>query len=860
MECRDFTLPDGRVDARGTTHQIIQIEDAVYGMARLPCTSRTGRRELAVTVEFKSQTGLWMRHARVTAEINPQVLIRRALTAVLPLMPIVMAITNPGLARSQSIETSTSFSYCVEPTTVKVGVANDAEKANHKECLRWSEFVQSTSRLSGRSAFVMNNCGTAARRPVNAFAMDLINQVRTEAKLPALLKAPTARDLARNPTAFGMREVRDGESRIGSVFVWAGQSDGMVGSVYDDRNVAGEPLHLDKIFIHYPGGASQPATCGEIRDADVATVVASMASYGVGIPAAKFLKLGVPPIYWNYWVEEIVGGKVVEQPDHLDSGGTYRLRLSLSSLDFSSWQPGSASTPRMPKEQADSAIPPLDAVRYNVYVLAAPPIATAGPDGDRSGARTFSVHPQASRLRDSLANAPDTGEVTRGALAYRHDATGESGGLMLGFTLDADVDCAAFTILVTDQNDLPLSAWSQNLRGSAASDADCAVQTSSSRRIDLLSLFDTAVDAREAAQLAFMEFPGKQPRTIGVFVEPGMTPYVWVLNTASLKTRLLDMAHQIEPVIAEPGFDLSRWSTQLRDELLFPCAGLPDDQCGGIKARARLLDMAKPAAGGGRRRLQVSFRDAQNSRFYLPASIMATTDGVLLGQQLDIVQPLPRPVSHRSESHACVSHWTAGLVLTDADEGTDWRRTWWKGLGAESPDPFKLSSLKGYFASLDVSSSPDGLVLLAHHGATGISDEPMGGEFVTSDDIRRTFGHDSVAVLAMCSVGAMSDSDARSSAILDKLNAANVTAVVSTPFALPLSVAKGFLTQLKVHLLSDGNGKTLRENFNLARESMRASTSGSDSLISVKQGMETLMLLGDGDVRLCNAPLGKEAQ
>ena len=106
----------------------------------------------------------------------------------------------------------------------------------------------------------------------------------------------------------------------------------------------------------------------------------------------------------------------------------------------------------------------------------------------------------------------------------------------------------------------------------------------------------------------------------------------------------------------------------------------------------------------------------------------------------------------------------------------------------------------------------------------------------------------------MCSVGALGDEDRRLSSVLDKLNAANVTAAISTPFALPTTVARGFLTHLKTHLLTDGKEKTLRENFNLARDSMRASNKGAEALLSVKQAMEGLMLLGDGDVRICIVP------
>ena len=764
----------------------------------------------------------------------------------------IMAIGLP--AHGKPVEVNKVFSYCLEPTSMAVAVATNEQKdqPQNRGCTRWSEFAETAAGVTQRTHFVMKNCGGALGRPVNYFARDVINQFRATAKLQEILERPTTAELSTNYRHFGLRELRQGESRVGSLAVWRGVNDGMAGLVYEDRNDPASELSLDKLFISYPGNASKPKACGEVIDSDAATMAKTVALAEDSRKSPRFLTLNTPPLYWNYWIEEVVdAGQNLEQPPSVDTIKLYRFRVSLSSLDFSSWQPG--RTDRQPKltlAQAKALIPAMESRAYIITILPSPPMVVMG-NGD-----PFVVHPSTERLQESLTEPPVADVSLRSVMAARHDAlkTDKPGGIALDFTVRENEPCAFFSVVVADTNGNLVSSWSQNLRVSASSDEECAVSRSASRRMDIVSLFDVAVDESVAAQLAFMEFPGNAPRTVGMFSETGKAPVTWLLNTKSLTMRLVDMARDINRVVGNGNFSLDTWARQLGNTILFQCSNLKDDQCPGMIARERLFEIAGREAQGSKARIQVSLRDARNSRFYLPATIMGTPDGQLLGQKVDVVQPLARPGSRLGTNSGCVNRWSGSFLIAEADDppSTPWRANWWSGLGSVPQSHTEFKALQDYLNAQETSTGAEGLVVMAHHGARGISDMEIGGQLVVGDDIRRTFGRNSFAVLAMCSVGALGDANERNSSILDKLNAANMRAVISSPFALPLAVAKGFLSHLRTQITTAGDGKTLREIFNAARESLRNSTMGAERLSSVKEAMETFMLLGDGEVKVCN--------
>jgi hypothetical protein len=747
-------------------------------------------------------------------------------------------------------EVSHSLSYCLDPPSVKATAGTEEDKKKFPQCARWSEFAQIAVKVDDPGEFVMANCGSASGRPLNLYARDVVNQLRAAQKLAPISEWPSTIELYTNPAHFGLRELLPGESRVNSLAVWRSSKAGMLGLVYEDRSPT-DVLVLEKLMIRYPGNAADPRSCGTIRDADAATVLKESQVAEDARKRPKFLTTSVPTLFWNYWVEKTSGA---ERPPNLDAGASYVFRLSLSSLDYSSWNAGRATDlqRKLTPEQAARALPDVDNSTFTVTVLLSPPLELVG-----NVSNAFDIMLSGERLRASLVNPPGGDTPTRTAMARGHDAIDAStsfgpnrtrDGIRLPFRVADNAPCAAVDVIVQDQSGRPVSSWSLNIRLAAARDGDCAVSGTSARRLDVVSAFDVALNQEADAHLAFVEVAGSPPRTIGIFAERGAGPLRWRLN-APLTTRLDDYAKQINQVIGNSGsFSLLQWSRKLGTTLLFECATALDDAvCDGTLARERLVALANSP---DRKRLQVSLRTSSNSRLYLPATIIGLPDDQLLGQKVDLVQALAQPGTQTAGS--CVDSVSGGFLIAEADDSVtkDWREQWWTAVSPPPPARYKdFGSLRAYLSAAETSAATEALVVMAHHGAAGISNVESGGDLLPPEEIRRKFNPSSFAVLAMCSVGAQSSDAVRYSGVLDRLNAANVRAIIASPYALPLSTAKTFLSHFRAQLMAAQQDRTLREIFNATRAAVRAATRAPDKLAN--PSVETFMLLGDGDVRVC---------
>jgi hypothetical protein len=753
------------------------------------------------------------------------------------------------------VTTSNTISYCLSPTGLEATVTSESEKSNFPDCTRWSSFFRNSAVVATHE-FVKANCAGQESQPVNYFARAVINQFRQNARLPQIRDIPTTHDISNTFQRFGLRELTLGEPRIGSIVVWKG---GTIGLVIGDTSTPTEGFDLTKIQILYPASTIGAKSCGILKARDAEAIAATLGIADNERKTPKFLTIDAKrPLYWNYWLES--AADQAEQPDSVKLQQWYQFRLSFSSLEFGRLIEGDKALP-LSGEDAQTLIPNFDGVKYNLMILPIDPIRDR--DG-KNGAFTAHFTIDRARLVKSLVDPPSGSPKAFKLLADEHDALrqhDDTAGVTYQFTLSEQSECAALVIIISNAaSGEVVSAWTRplNPENRANPNKNCGDVTTTSRGMDLVALFDYPHESDVAARISFLEFQNRN--TVGnmiVMTGNQREEFTWVLNAESLQHHLGRVKKEIDRHIADPDFSIMPKAAEI-SALLFTCR--QDEGCRGQEALARLTQIASFAKSDTR--LAVSFRNSLNSVFYLPAQIIALNDSTLLGERLSVTQPLPRHGAKLPASSECTRTWSGGLVVSDAVKvlTTEWRRKWIEPFRAR-PGQYvagqffdDIAPLRQYLSKADRSSVPEALVLAAHHGPEGLSNygtETSQRQWIRSIDVRRQFDNRSFCVLALCSVGALSEGNLDNSRILDRLNAQNMRAAIVSPFNIPLQLAKSFLDHFQSEVLLQTTDTPLFEIFRRAKTSLRSKPRDGEKAKNIQSAIETFMLLGDGNIKVC---------
>jgi hypothetical protein len=302
-------------------------------------------------------------------------------------------------------------------------------------------------------------------------------------------------------------------------------------------------------------------------------------------------------------------------------------------------------------------------------------------------------------------------------------------------------------------------------------------------------------------------------------------------------------------------------------------------QCPGEKAYKMLTEIARGArnarpepkslkteADSGKDvRIQVTYRDTNNSIYYIPIHLLRVEKGKddLLADAVRIEQPLPI-MFRTSTEERCVSQWVAGLVLKEPyyDE-KGWRNNWLHKFGEMKNYSFwpivNMQDLRNtYFLNRPGipknirSGMPEGLVLLSHYGEGYITDQEnfYSSNRVGPDDVQRVFGGFSLAVIAACSVGGLGGPDRENTLFIHKLNENNVRAAIISPFKIPPPAATRFLDALRTIMSNLTTSRSLYDVFMDTRAEYRKANTAEGHLIP---WVNLFMLIGDGDVKICKS-------
>ena len=404
---------------------------------------------------------------------------------------------------------------------------------------------------------------------------------------------------------------------------------------------------------------------------------------------------------------------------------------------------------------------------------------------------------------------------------------------------------------------------------------DCTIEDSEARSragLSTLLLFSGASRQAERADASLSVFETTQPgtsrkRSVAVFVDAKryhaalseQNPadrgvYGWLLQS-SLGTFVSDPEHLLHQIKLDRGKGSYGGSAELIRDKVFSTPN-PKEAEEPQKALAALQRIArqseKPPV------VLARIVSADDEFVLLPLALLATrTQQPVLEKAIVVVHPLSRQdyVSART----CVDKWNFGIPSSLAGVGAvtidtnpaPWISEWMRSLNALR---VFLSARPETSAAADASAKAEGLVLLAHH-AKGNLWYGEGETPVIPENINRAFPSGTVALLSACSVG---DPTGDNSAILNRLNARGVDAMIVSPFP----VHAGYGTELAKHFASSvrsaRNAKqnpTLSELFHTAASQAATSTS---KLRTDKGGggdysemhLE-FVIAGDQEMRLC---------
>jgi hypothetical protein len=451
----------------------------------------------------------------------------------------------------------------------------------------------------------------------------------------------------------------------------------------------------------------------------------------------------------------------------------------------------------------------------------------------------------------TLGDSIDSASMKHGALYCAENCGDGSPNDRMYYNFTPNMaGCSYLAVVIWDcANTKIVGSWLEPLNvlpkpGQRASDSECKSPTKISQRFEIstfpqFELQSNSIDL--SARLTFVDFEIKdspQGFTMGFFEDlrgNGADNQVWILETDNgLRRDLADIK-----IFVDEGTDsktlnfptsntvnscdmqevfkkLESQTSQKIERKLFRCQNQNDDDCPGWRAHKTLMKIASNTVGE-KLRIQVTFRDTHGSLYYLPIHLLRIDKDKnrLLPDAIRIDQPLPMPLGEAPQHRPCVDNWLAGLIVQDEKETFDddhWREEWGEDL-KNCKYFLDLTELQKYFRgeypyipeTFSAPGVPEGLVLLAHHGASGITERQIHPEDkIGSESIKRRFGSGSLAVFAACSVGAMDMGEHDNSLLLHTLNEKNIRAAIVSPFNVPAPVIEAsILFNLLLDILAD---------------------------------------------------------
>ena len=244
----------------------------------------------------------------------------------------------------------------------------------------------------------------------------------------------------------------------------------------------------------------------------------------------------------------------------------------------------------------------------------------------------------------------------------------------------------------------------------------------------------------------------------------------------------------------------------------------------------------------------VRMRNEDGHPVYLPLGILAASSkNQFLDKRIILVQPLPR--EHYPAGDHPVGSWTFNVPENMAELST-LSNTALSQLEKKPPYYRDISTVKGFFKETVASASSEGVLLLAHQagGNLWFTNQAIG---IVSEDIKRPFPAGSVAILSACSTAS---SEGNNQAILEKLNANGIDAMIISPF--PVHADYGAMLAIKFiraieAAKKDSKALSLAELFSMATKETASYFKDVRSLHFDDMDLEFLIA---GDYRVKIAP------
>jgi hypothetical protein len=259
---------------------------------------------------------------------------------------------------------------------------------------------------------------------------------------------------------------------------------------------------------------------------------------------------------------------------------------------------------------------------------------------------------------------------------------------------------------------------------------------------------------------------------------------------------------------------------------------------------------------GDKALLFVKMVDAIGQNLFFPIGSLKAGN-TLLGDKLVIVQPLPEQTYRQSD--ICITdNWTLGLPNQLEAVSIPNYDLFVKQLDdTVSGRLATIEQLKTYVESDDKRPSPEGLLLLAHHGNGNIWYDKK-SQFVMFSDVHRRYTRGSIAVLAACSVGSLAAGEKRL-ALLSRLNQHGIDAFILSPYEVPAELGVGLAIHFQRTIAAaydemkknkQHKGPTLAQLYDRTLESLRVD----QDFRKVKANARyEFLLAGNSALRLCLA-------
>ncbi len=378
----------------------------------------------------------------------------------------------------------------------------------------------------------------------------------------------------------------------------------------------------------------------------------------------------------------------------------------------------------------------------------------------------------------------------------------------------------------------------------------CKISAHRARKIsssNLPLLFEKPDGVADAAIHLFEMKLGENTSRVAVFGEAGKTmawsvgsSFSWILGNSNFLS-ILDNARSSGDYSMVGDF-ISR--------ALFS-AESDEGRSHAQEAKQRLIEIAKTKK---RPILFARLVDLTGRSIFLPIGA-ARIGSRFLGDSYTIVQPLPQQ-TYRHRPMCIGDRWTLAFPTTLEGVGSASYEAFLRELDRSNPGRLSaIKDLREYWSKQGAESTPEGLILLAHHG-DGLLWYDAHTDVVMSDEIVRKYGKGSIAVIGACRGGDLLSSEKRL-ALFSRLNSNGIDALVLSPFDVPadlgIGMATHFYSQLSIYVRNPSRRAepvTLGELFEKAIEALEKDPAFQN--IKAKPRYE-FTLAGNSFIQFCNA-------